>query len=280
MFGYITVHKEELKIKDYDRYRAYYCGVCHSLNHTYGITGMVTLSYDMTFLAIFLSSLYEDDTAQMKERCIAHPVKSHNAIFNEYTDYAAAMNVLLTYYKLKDDWEDEKKITSAAFSGMLKRAGRKAASKYPRQAEAIEEYIAKQRHIECENESSIDKASAPTAVMLAILFDYKQDFWKDNTAKLGFYMGKFIYVMDAFDDVFKDFKKQCYNPLIPMKDCENFNSQCKDMLMMYASEAARAFEALPILDNADILRNIIYSGIWTRYNKICASRSKDNNGDN
>lgn len=279
MFGYITVHKDELKIKDYDRYRAYYCGVCHSLRHKYGITGMATLSYDMTFLAVFLSSLYEDETAPVRERCIVHPVKSHNAIYNEYTDYAAAMNVLLTYYKLQDDWDDERKVTSEAFAKILRGAYKKAAADYPEQEKIIRNYIQEQHACEHRDNITIDDAATPTAGMLAALFDYGHDMWREPARKMGFYMGKYIYIMDAFEDVYKDEKKDCFNPLIPYKDCENFNEQCRQMLVMMAAECAKAFEALPILDNADILRNIIYSGIWTGYNRVCETRSKDKDGD-
>ena len=122
MFGYITVNKDELKIKDYRRYRAFYCGVCHSLGEHYGLSGRMTLTYDMTFMAIVLSALYEDSTVPAMHRCIPHPVRKHEALYNEYTDYAAAVNIMLTYYKLKDDWEDERKIKSNAFATLIKSA--------------------------------------------------------------------------------------------------------------------------------------------------------------
>ena len=81
--------------------------------------------------------------------------------------------------------------------------------------------------------------------------------------------------MDAFDDVKKDIKKNNYNPLIQYADEENFNSRVKEMLVMLAAESSKAFEALPVLDNADILRNIIYSGIWCRYNAICSGQKEN-----
>ncbi|MGN0373952.1 MAG: DUF5685 family protein [Butyrivibrio sp.] len=268
MFGYITINKDELKIKDYNKYQSYYCGVCHSLKTNYGLTGQMTLTYDMTFLAVLLSSLYEDDTKAVMHRCMPHPVKKHSAIYNEYTDYAAAMNVLLTYHKLKDDWEDERSIKSNTMAGLLKRAFRKASALYPRQSEVIAECIRSQREYEENNETSIDTVSQPTGRMLGEIFDMKQDEWSSYLKRTGFFLGKFIYILDAYDDLEKDIKKNNYNPLIPHRDETDFKDSCERLLITVAAESSRAFEALPILDNGDILRNILYSGVWSKFYKI------------
>lgn len=272
MFGYITVNKDELKIKDYRRYRAFYCGVCHSLGEHYGLSGRMTLTYDMTFMAIVLSALYEDSTVPAMHRCIPHPVRKHEALYNEYTDYAAAVNIMLTYYKLKDDWEDERKIKSNAFAALIKSAFNKAKSLYPRQARAIETYIAEQK--ECENlkTESPDIAAGPTGRMLAQIFDYRQDEWSENLRRMGFYLGKYIYIMDAFDDLERDIRKDNYNPFAVVSESPSLEDDVRQIEIAYASEAAKAFEALPVLDNADIIRNIIYSGIWSGFNKVCSRR--------
>ncbi len=62
MFGYISINKAEMKFKDYDVYHSYYCGLCKVLKECYGRRGQVTLSFDMTFLVILLTGLYEPDT--------------------------------------------------------------------------------------------------------------------------------------------------------------------------------------------------------------------------
>ena len=178
MFGYITIHKDEMKFKDYDKYRAYYCGVCHSLGK-FGIAGQMTLSYDMTFLAILLSSLYEDETKMVKKRCVPHPINSHCAIINEYTDYAAAMNVLLTYYKLKDDWHDEKSVKSNTLAGLLSSAFKKAKKMYPRQARIIEDAISRQNIFGSSGVATIDESANPTGELLAGVFVMKQDEWQN-----------------------------------------------------------------------------------------------------
>lgn len=267
MFGYININKDELKIKDFDKYRSFYCGVCKSLGKNYGITGQLTLSYDMTFVAIVLSSLYEDETKSHKARCFPHPITPHMEIVNEYTDYAAAMNILLTYYKLKDDWQDEKNLKSNTFAGLLKRAFKKASAKYPRQAKVIEECIKEQTECEARKEYDLDNISAPTGKMLQEIMDMKMDEWQKPLRNLGLFLGKYIYILDAYVDLPKDIKKNSFNPLMPIKDEADFTDKCEDLLVMLAAEAARAFEVLPILDNEDIIRNILYAGIWSKFIK-------------
>ena len=112
MFGYIITNKDELKIKDYNLYRSFYCGLCQKLKKNYGFIGQLSLSYDMTFLILLLTGLYEESPTQSTCKCIAHPFEKHPISSNSFTAYAADMNLLLTYYKCLDDWTDEKKKSS------------------------------------------------------------------------------------------------------------------------------------------------------------------------
>ena len=107
MFGYVVINKPELKFKEFDIYRGYYCGLCRSLKKRYGIAGQMTLTYDMTFLAMLLTGLYEAEISEEKHRCIAHPMSRHLMLQSKYTDYVADMNIILAYYKALDDWKDE-----------------------------------------------------------------------------------------------------------------------------------------------------------------------------
>ena len=109
MFGYVTVCEPELKVKDLKKYRAYYCGLCRTLKEDYGFMGQMTLTYDMTFAVILLSSLYETITKHEEHRCKVHPVKKQTMRRNEMTEYAADMNLLLAYYHLEDDWQMRKR---------------------------------------------------------------------------------------------------------------------------------------------------------------------------
>lgn len=119
MFGYITVNKQELKFKEFDMYQAYYCGLCRVLREKYGFSGQFTLSYDCTFLILFLSGLYEPQEVRDNRKCALHPKKGAPACINMYTEYAADMTILLSYYKCVDDWKDEHKASRMLFESGL-----------------------------------------------------------------------------------------------------------------------------------------------------------------
>lgn len=121
MFGYIIVNKAEMKFKEFDRYHSFYCGICRELKRKYGPWGQISLSYDMTFLAILLTGLYEPRTRRESCKCVCHPFESHEMRGNIYTEYAADMNLLFAYYKCQDDWEDEKKLRKLLFGKILEK---------------------------------------------------------------------------------------------------------------------------------------------------------------
>lgn len=109
MFGYITVNKPELKIKEFEEYRAYYCGLCGALRKRCGLKGQLSLSYDLTFLAMLLTGLYDGRTEDVPCKCIFHPFDKMRRKESQFLYYTADMNILLTYYKCLDDWTDEKR---------------------------------------------------------------------------------------------------------------------------------------------------------------------------
>ncbi len=265
MFGYITVNRDELKIKDYNRYRAYYCGVCRCLRDRLGSLGRLTLSFDMTFLAILLDGLYDLDSKQEKRRCAPHMIKAHDSYAGEAVSYAADMNILLAYDDLRDKWFDSGNPGARFAALMLKRKRNRIAGSYPDQAEAVDNYIQKLRELEKKQEKNIEAAAGLTGDMLGEIYAFGKGEWSDTLKQLGFYMGKFVYLADAYEDYERDVKKGAYNPFV-MSGIDP-NTDGKAILNMMAAEAARAFERLPIDKNIDILRNIIYSGMWGRINK-------------
>ncbi|QOV19099.1 hypothetical protein INP51_14255 [Blautia liquoris] len=275
MFGYVMINKEELKLKDYQKYQAFYCGVCQELKESYGQSGRLTLTYDMTFLAILLTSLYERKTDRQKRFCAVHPVKKHPCLRNEYTSYAADMNVLLAYYNLMDDWEDENKKASYAAAKLLEKSVRNITEKYPRQTRAVLDYLKKIHECEKDNSQDLDLASGLTGEVLGELYVTGDDIWSEDLRELGFYIGKFIYLMDAFEDLEKDKKSGNYNPLKFIEDTSDFQNTVEEILKMMAASASKAFERLPIIENVDILRNILYIGIWTKYDTLTTSKDKD-----
>jgi len=264
-----------MKFKEFDIYHAYYCGLCRILKKKHGITGQITLSYDMTFLVLLLTGLYEPSEYNCSCRCIAGPIKKHEFIYNTYTEYVADMNILLSYYKCKDDWMDEGKIIKKMLSQLLNRKNKKIRHLYEEKIGVLIRNLEDINRAEDRNETNIDLLSAYFGNIMSELFYYHNDCFKDNLKKIGFYMGKFIYILDAYDDLENDIKKKQFNPLINYKDKENFHEWIKESLMIIAAEAANEFEKLPIIYNVEILRNILYSGIWTRFNIVYTKENKN-----
>ena len=264
MFGYVTIDRDELKGKDLTRYRAYYCGVCHDLRHACGQLSRMTLTYDMTFLAVLLTALYKEDQKTEDARCLLHPARKQPVIRNSCTSYAADMNILLTWHNLQDDWEDEHSLTARTAARALRSAYLKTAAKYPEQTKAIRRYLKKLHEAERRKEGDVEYAAGLTGEMLSAIFSWREDIWQKDLRRLGFYLGKFIYLCDAWDDREKDEKNGCYNPFLSAPRTYS-EEEIAQILTMMAAEATRAFERLPVIEDADILRNILYSGIWVKY---------------
>lgn len=268
MFGYITINKQELKLKDFEKYQSYYCGLCKNLKKSYGRRGQVTLTYDMTFLVIFLTGLYEPETWEGMEGCALHPVKKHKVRSNEFTQYGADMNIALAYYNLLDDWEDEKSLKGKAGAGLYEKSFRLVEGKYERQCSIIKESLEKLKTYEKAGEENLDAVSGCFGRLLGEIFVYRKDSWEDSLRRFGFFLGKYIYLLDAYDDLEKDEKNNSYNPFLCRGKRDNLGDEVYGILTMMMSECAREFEKLPIIWESDILRNIIYSGVWERYQDI------------
>ena len=276
MFGYVTVCEPELKVKDLKKYRAYYCGLCSTLKEDYGFMGQMTLTYDMTFAVILLSSLYETTTKHEEHRCKVHPAKRQHMLQNEITSYAAAMNVLLAYYHMEDDWQDDRKVSSLMTKSLIQGKAKKIIEKYPRQSEIIRKSLKELGESEHENSMDIDRAAGCFGRLMAELFVWKEDIWEKTLRKMGFYLGKFIYLMDAYEDLPEDRKKNRYNPLKELAKRPDYEAQMEQILRMMIAESTVRFEQLPCLVDVDILRNILYDGVWNHYNKIQMKKREDN----
>lgn len=279
MFGYIIVNKQEMKFREFDCYQSYYCGLCQNLKERYGRSGQMTLSYDMTFVIMLLSSLYEPETDQSSCKCIAHPFEAHPTRQNRFTDYAADMNVLFSYYKCLDDWNDERKLSGGAGSRALKKKNALVTEKYPKKAEKIYTLLEHIHLYEKAGEKNLDLASGCFGEIMAEIFAYRQDEWEDDLRRMGFFLGKFIYLMDAYEDMDKDAKSGNYNVLLLKKqeasDEAEFEKDVYTILKMMMAECSRAFEKLPIIENVEILRNVLYSGVWCRYEMLQRKKEKE-----
>lgn len=280
MFGYVTVNKPELKIREYERYHSFYCGLCHTLKKRHGQLGQLTLTYDMTFLVIVLSSLYEAESTYELKRCIVHPVKKHGVRTNRVTNYAADMNIALFFHKCFDDWKDEKSIRGISGMRLLHRHYKEVKRAYPQKCRQIEAYLQELSRYEAMDEQNLDKTAGAFGKLMGTLFDYKQDIWSPYLKRFGFYLGKFIYIMDAVLDFEEDKKNGHYTPLRSLSQSlseADFRGQCRNILELMIAAACQEFEKLPLEQDVELLRNILYAGVWRRYEQHTAQYYEKNN---
>lgn len=275
MFGYIVMNKPEIKFKDFDLYRSFYCGLCRELRERYGVTGQISLTYDMTFVILLLSGLYEPPTRKGTTRCVIHPVRKQPVRKNAVTEYAADMNVFLAYYKCEDDWKDEKKLLSFLYGKLLREKEKKAEERWRRKVDCIVSLLHELSEMEKSEEQDIDRVSGCFGKIMEEIFAYREDMWEPVLRRMGFFLGKFIYLMDAYDDVEDDVKKGNYNPFSTRYIMEGFDEEVRQMLIMMMAEVCREFEKLPIIKYTDILRNILYSGVWCRFETVSGKRKKE-----
>ena len=267
MFGYVQAYRPELKMKEFYKYKAYYCGLCKVLREKYGFLGQMTLTYDMTFLVMLLTSLYEEKTQREESRCLVHPMKKQKMLYNEITEYAADMNIILVYFHFMDDWQDEKSKLGLAGMQLLRKAYLELEEKYPEKCQVIRKTLYLLKKCEERQEENIDLTARYFGELMAELFVYKKDVWEKTLRRMGFYLGKFIYIMDAYDDVEKDLENGSYNALASLYGKPDFDEKCKEMMNFVLAECTEQFEQLPCIEDINILRNILYAGVWQKKGK-------------
>ncbi len=266
MFGYVRACKPEMKVKELETYKAVYCSLCKKLGRSYGILSRFTLSYDFTFLALLNMSLQDGCDGFERKRCAFNPLKKCNYCKNlDAIDMPAAAAMIMLYYKILDNISDEhgfKKFKYWCIKPLFSRAHKKAAKKYPQIEDAVSEYIAAQSSLEKAGCTSIDEAADPTAkVMEKILVLCSSDeMQKRVLQRMGYCLGRYIYLLDAAIDLPEDIKKGGYNVLKNVDEKE-IKDRIKRQLYFCTNEAARAFELLDIKKYKTILGNIIYLGL-------------------
>ena len=279
LFGTLTIYKDRLNEEEQAAYQAYYCGLCKTLREKYGIKSQLILTYDCTFLAMLLQAVYELPE-EVKEVPCLHRFKKVRVYRNEAFDYAADMNLLLSYQNFCDKEFDGK--TSAlrkaarAAAGRLKKDYALVRSHYPRQAEALERYmIDLQAHEKDPADDAVEYAANLTGTMLSEIFVRQEDEFSGYLRKLAYHLGKFIYLSDAYEDLEEDLESGNYNPLLAVRERPDFESFFRTLLESVMAEATKYFEMLPIFEHREILRNILYSGIWIPYAHALKKREEE-----
>ena len=259
MFGYILVNPKTLSKMEKARYRAAYCGLCNSLR-AYGAIGRAALSYDMAFIALLLNSICALKEKYGEERCAMRPAATHAYFTSEATAYAADMNILFAYYNELDDWNDDHDRRALARSTRLEGFLPGIRTKWPAQTKRTDECIARLNELERLNVLNPDEPANCFGALMGEILDWKSE--NGGLRRMGEALGRFLYLLDASNDLLDDIRKERYNPLIAQTDT-NF----EPLLAMLIGECTREFEMLDAKRDVHLLRNVLYSGVWMRYRK-------------
>ena len=284
MFGYVKVFKPTIRMGEYEIYKGIYCTLCKRLGKRYGVLSRFTLSYDMTFLALLQMALAEECGEFCPSRCSFNPTKRCLKAQNTAAiDRAADIGTILTYYKLKDTLADEgigKKIAAWCALPFAAAARKKAKKRAPTIDAAVAAMMTAQAAVETANDGSIDRAAEPFALLLQTLAadTAADDSQKRVLERFGYCLGRWVYLMDAVDDLAKDLEKGRYNPYIGARQLKKGDTDGVKEARAYAlytlnaclAECKAAYDLLDIRRFDGILRNILEEGMAHAEQRVIA----------
>ena len=272
MFGYVQPLKPELKVKELEAYKGYYCGLCKAIRDKYTHAARFMLNYDCAVLSMLLSSMSGEALTVAQERCAASPLKKKTVVHAREAQYAATVNVLLGCAKLADNAEDEHSVSSAALSLLYRRVMRQAEKDEPVLAAEFRDRLAALRALEQAKCREVDAVAAEFGRLLSAVFASAPYDFIDNSAKqalshFGYHLGRWIYIADAVNDIEKDHKTGSYNvyllrsPGEPAQVRRAIEEEARFNLHISLSEACKAYELLDIKRDKPLLDNIMYLGL-------------------
>ncbi len=277
MFGYVKINKMDLTFREYESYKGYYCGLCKYLKENHGEISRLGLNYDITFLIVVLTGIYKPKTNIFEERCIVSPFKKKKKLINEITEYAASMNILLSYYKLEDNLIDDKGIKDIFAYNIYKSKYNLANKKYPEKSKVIREQMSLLNKLEKEKDYNIDKVSNTFGELMGEIFSYKKDENEEYLRKIGFNIGKYIYILDAYEDLEEDYKKGRYNPFIEyINNKDELKKRVDRLISISLGLLSSSINNLNLRVNRGIIDNIVYSGVYLRYKYILEKGCENN----
>lgn len=287
MFGYVTPLKRELKIKDFEKWRCYYCGLCCQIKKQSGNIPRLSLNYDMAFLAMLLDSLNPEKLKTKKYRCVLRSPFHQKTIIaeNKPLSYAAYINISLFYYKLVDDFNDDHSLKSKIYSQVLKPYRKKFPENIKKVDSEIHSCLKKLNTLEKnKNFSSLDEICDPFAQLLGKVVKLYPYELKDDSSdlrnilyNLGYALGKWIYLIDALDDLEKDMEKDKFNPINFLYNTKNLpyreffpviKEKLEFSLLSCGYSINNSLDKLNLVRNDEFLFNVIQLGLMDKYMKV------------
>lgn len=285
MFGYVVVDKPSLRIREFDYYRATYCGLCHAMGECTGCLSRLTLSYDVAFFALVREMLEGTEVEIVKKRCVRHPIKAINTVqINDPLRYSAYVGGILTAQKIEDNINDEKGIKRKAAQLcklVFSKMEREAEFTYPDLWDFVAEKLDALADVEEKRIASIDVPADIFGDLMSGLLSFGLEGDKKLIAnKIGKRIGRWIYIVDAFDDYAKDRESGSYNPFVLLYSGQDFtDDNLVSISKMLEAELAMVYSAVELLDDDDknrseIIKNILCLGMPAMVDKVCNKQNK------
>lgn len=287
MFGYLQIQKSELLVREYEAYKAVYCGLCRQTGKDYSVFTRFTLSYDCTFYAMLLMSLNRSCKGFKDGRCTCNPLKKCKFATDSGDAYrkAAAFSMISVYYKIIDDIQDSgffKKLLCRIIKPFFSHQMKKAADKYPDMDKAVSDMMKMQYDAEHSEKPSVDMSAHPTALMLAAVLSAEahDEIQKRVLYEFGYHIGRWIYLVDAADDIEKDIKSNGFNPFVNKKTGEVKSSDfIKAVLNQSLARAYDAYNLLNFTDFKGILDNMMLLGFPASQNRVTSKLDTEVNNE-
>ena len=299
MLGYVLPDKSELKLKEYEIYSGYYCGICKYIGRTFGQFPRMALSYDAAFMALLLSSVDSTPDSPQREHCIVHHIKSKTVVRNPSIEYAGDVMLILAWFKLLDDARDEGRLYAKATTLLLKHHYKRLREKYPRLCRSIEDRLRQLSDLEKERSSSIDRVGDTFGQMMTDIFTEgvsilcpdagKASQLQKTFTEIAYNMGKWIYMIDAVDDIEENLESGSYNPLIyrfnyrseeesPEDFRKRIDEDLRFNLFSYLATLGEGIDRLDMKKNSGIIENVVYLGLNRKTEDVLHRRSQSRRG--
>ena len=280
MLGYVKAWKPEMKIKDYELYRGIYCSLCRALGRNYSPVAQLFLSYDFAFAAVLRMAAADSGCTFSQKRCPYNPAKKcMNCSDTASLDFCAHALIITVYYKVLDNLHDaglKSKMLAALLYPVIRLMHKKAARLAPEVDKIIGESMKIQAETEKKSDVGIDEAAHPSADALGKVMALGfEDKLKDSLYSLGYMVGRYVYILDAADDLESDLKNGSFNPFrSEYSDINNaekrseFAERMSGMLNLTQSGALDALDSFEKKRFGDILENIIFDGLTFSAEKV------------
>lgn len=287
MFGYVKPFKPQLKICEFETYKSVYCGLCGQLGKSFGMAARLTLSYDFTFLSMLHIGLSGEAPDMDICRCYVNPLKKTPCVKNSRAlGFGADIAAIMLYYKLLDNIADSGflgKIGWSLLRPFAASARKKAAARMSGADEIIRESMRLQSVVEAGASPGLDEASQASADAMSKLFMLlpADEVTLRVLSRFGYFLGRFVYICDALDDVEADLAHGGYNPLILRFDLkesdapqlEKAYNYARESLYMTIGEATKAYDLLELSSFRPILDNIVELGMKNSVDEIFSKKA-------